>query len=263
MTKLMGILNVTPDSFSDKGRWFGQEQAIKRGIEIYQQGADILDIGGESTRPGATPVSEKEELERVLPVIKALKKEIPIPISIDTMKPAVAAAALAEGASLINDVSGFRAPQMRIIAANANVQICLMHMHENPQTMQKNPSYPNGIIPFLLDWFLQQVDLLTKAGVQKNNIILDPGIGFGKTVADNIEIVQNLPKIKNLGFPVLIGLSRKSFLGKILNKNTPDLLTATLAVNQLAIQSGVDIIRVHDIEEHRDLINLIDYFNKK
>lgn len=262
-TKLMGILNVTPDSFSDQGRWFDGEAAFKRGIEIYQQGADILDIGGESTRPGAHPVSEEDELKRVIPVIKRLKIEIPIPISIDTMKPKVAEAALAEGASFINDVSGFRDPAMRKLAAKSQAKLILMHMHENPKTMQQNPSYPKGVISFLLDWFPLQIELLLELGVQKENIILDPGIGFGKTVADNIEIVQNLPELKNLGFPLLIGLSRKSFLGKILNKPCTDLLAATLTGNMLAIQGGADIIRVHDIPEHRDLIDLIDFYKKK
>jgi len=258
-TKLMGILNVTPDSCFDQGRWFDHSLAIQRGIEIWRQGADWLDVGGESTRPGASPVSEEEELRRILPVITSLKQEISIPISIDTMKAKVAAAAIEAGATLINDVSGFRDPAMRRVAAGSQLPICVMHMHENPSTMQHNPDYPEGIVSFLVDWFKERIDLLLSSGIREEQIILDPGIGFGKTVADNVEIVQNLPKIKKLGFPVLIGLSRKSFLGRIINKTYPDLLPVTLAINTLAIQAHVDIIRVHDVSEHRDIIDLMNY----
>jgi len=255
----MGILNVTPDSSYDKGRWFNHSDAIKRGIEIYQQGADWLDIGGESTRPGATPVPEAEELRRVIPVIHALKKEIPIPISIDTMKAEVAEKAVNAGATMINDVSGFRCPTMRKFAAEAQLRVCVMHMHENPATMQNNPHYPDGIVPFLCDWFKKRIDLLLAEGIAEKNIIIDPGIGFGKTVADNVEIVQNLHEIKALGFPVLIGLSRKSFLGKIICKTYPDLLPASLAVNTLAILARMDILRVHDVAEHRNIIDILTY----
>lgn len=257
-TKLMGILNATPDSFYDQGKYFDHSHAVARGIQIEKQGADILDIGGESTRPGATSVPEQEELERVIPVIAALKKEIAIPISIDTMKVRVAEAALAAGASLINDVSGFRCSDMQILAAQANVPICVMHMHEQPSTMQMNPFYPEGIIPFLLDWFPRRIEQLLARGVKEKNIILDPGIGFGKTVRDNCEIICHLDKIKVLGFPVLIGLSRKSFLSKITGKKASDLADATLCANTFAIQAGADIIRVHDIAEHRTLLNLLE-----
>ena len=258
----MGILNITPDSCFDQGRYFDHSIAIQRGIEIWKEGADWLDIGGESTRPGAAPVSEEEELRRVLPVIASLKKEISIPISIDTMKASVAEAAIKMGASLINDVSGFRDPAMRRVAAEAGSFICVMHMHENPLTMQDHPHYPEGIISFLIDWFKRRIDLLLESGIEEKHIILDPGIGFGKTVADNVKIVQNLGKIKALGFPLLIGLSRKSFLGKIINKNHPknysDLLPVTLAVNTVAIMAHVDMIRVHDVGEHREIIDLMD-----
>lgn len=253
----MGILNVTPDSCFDQGRWFDHSHAIQRGIQICREGADWIDIGGESTMPGASPVTEEEELRRIIPVIKALKNEIHIPLSIDTMKAAVAAAALEAGATLINDVSGFRDPAMRRVAAASQAPICVMHMLENPRTMQLNPQYPDGVIPFLLDWFKERIDLLLNSGVKERNIILDPGIGFGKTVAHNVEIVHNLHQIKALGFPVLIGLSRKSFLGKIINKTYPDLLPISLAVNTLAILAKVDFIRVHDISEHRDVVDLM------
>lgn len=258
----MGILNVTPDSCYDQGRWFDHQKAIQRGMQMWQEGADWIDIGGESTRPGAPPVPEEEELRRILPVIKALRNDIPIPLSVDTMKAAVADAALEAGASLINDVSGFGDPEMRRVAAASHVPVCVMHMHENPATMQINPSYPQGVMPFLLDWFNNRIDLLLTAGVKEQNIILDPGIGFGKTVADNVEIVHNLHKIKDLGFPVLIGLSRKSFLGKIINKTYPELLPISLAVNTLALLAKIDILRVHDVSEHRDVITLMTYLDK-
>ena len=256
-TQLMGILNVTPDSCYDQGRWFEHSIAIQHGIQMSREGADWIDIGGESTRPGAPAVSEEEELRRIIPVIKELKKEISTPLSIDTLKAKVAEAAVEAGASLINDVSGFRDPAMRQVAASSQLPICVMHMLETPATMQNNPQYPQGIIPFLLDWFKERVDLLLDAGINEQHIILDPGIGFGKTVADNVEIVHNLHKIKALGFPVLIGLSRKSFLGKIIHKTYPDLLPVTLAVNTIALLAHVNIIRVHDVAEHRDLIDLM------
>lgn len=255
----MGILNVTPDSCFDQGRWFEPSAAIARGIQMFQEGADWIDIGGESTRPQALPVSVEEELRRVIPVMQALKQAIPISLSIDTMKAQVAEAAIEAGASLINDVSGFRDPAMQKVAAASQLPLCVMHMHETPATMQNNPHYPQGIIPFLVEWFSRRVEELLAAGVAEKNIILDPGIGFGKTVADNTTIVQNVHKIKALGFPVLLGLSRKSFLGRILNKTYPDLLPASLAVNTLAILAEVDMLRVHDVAEHRDVIDLIAF----
>ena len=259
-TKLMGILNITPDSFYDGNRYFVQDTALKRAQEIYHQGADIIDIGGESTRPGANPVSADEEKQRVVPIIQHIKQNIPLPISIDTMKPAVALAAIEAGAAMINDVNGFRDPQMREIAAHYQVDVCVMHMRETPKTMQVNPLYPEGIIPHLCRFFDDQVNLLIKAGINTSQIILDPGIGFGKTVADNLEIIHNLQTLKGIGFPLLLGVSRKSFMSKLLNKPTSELLAATIAMNALVITAGVDIIRVHDIQEHRDIINLLSQF---
>jgi dihydropteroate synthase len=259
-TQLMGILNVGTDSSSE--RWFSHGSPILYGIQMHEKGADWIDIGGESTRPGASPVSEEEELKRVIPVILALKKEIPIPLSIDTMKAKVAAAAIEAGASLINDVSGFRDPEMRIVAAQSQLPICVMHMRETPATMQDNPCYPEGVIPFLIEWFKARIELLCMAGVEKKNIFLDPGIGFGKTVAQNVEILHNLPQLKKLGFPLLVGFSRKSFLGKIVHKTYPDLLPASLVAHTIALQANVDILRVHDVAENRDVIDLMTYLQK-
>lgn len=261
-TKLMGILNVTPDSFYDGNRHFDVSAAIKRGIEIYQHGADIIDIGGESTRPGSDPVNESEELQRVIPVIQELIKHISIPISIDTMKPSVALAAIEAGASMINDVSGFRHPNMREIASHFAVEVCVMHMFGEPKTMQLKPVYPNGVILDVLKFFDTQISLLLKAGIKQNKIILDPGIGFGKTIADNLEIIHNLHKFKELGFPLLVGVSRKSFMSKLLNKPSSELLAATLVMNALVITTGVDIIRVHDIQEHADVIKLLYHIER-
>lgn len=256
MTKLMGILNVTPDSFFDRGKSFLTDVAVKHGKDLYEKGADYIDIGGESTRPGSLPVEEEEELRRVIPVIQSLHKQLDIPISIDTCKARVAAEALEAGASLINDILGFRDPAMQEVAASGNVDLCLMHMQGTPANMQINPHYPDGVVPHLLKWFENQVLSLVKRGVKEKHIILDPGIGFGKSVADNLEIIQNLRQFKTLGFRVLLGVSRKSFIGKILNKPTAELLPGTLAVNCFAVISKVDIIRVHDVREHRDMLEI-------
>lgn len=260
MTQLMGILNVTSDSFYDGGRFFAEEHAIVRGLAMVAEGADILDIGGESTRPGATPVALAEELSRVVPVIKGLSSQTTVPLSIDTMKPEVAAAALEAGATLINDVSGFRHPHMRELAAHSKVDICVMHMQGEPRTMQNQPFYEEGIIPHLLKWFENRVQELRASGVQDSQIILDPGIGFGKTVADNLKIIDNLSLLKSMGFRILLGASRKSFLSKIVNKSSANVLYETIAVNVLGVQQGVDIIRVHDVKEHRGVLDLMSRF---
>lgn len=257
MTKVMGILNVTPDSYFDGGNYLGLDAALKRAMEMVAEGADILDIGGESTRPGAPPVSEEEELKRVIPVILEIRRLTPLPLSIDTVKPRVAAAALEAGATLINDVSGFRDPEMQRIAAVADVDICVMHMQGTPQNMQVNPVYDQGVVPTLLDYFDRQIGTLVEAGVDPRRIIIDPGIGFGKTVADNLQIIHNLPLFKERGFPVLLGVSRKWFMQRILNRPASEMLAGTIAINTLAVKAGVDFLRVHDVLPHRDMITLL------
>ncbi len=259
-TQIMGVLNVTPDSFYDQGQHYSHEIAIARGIKLYNDGADILDIGGESTRPFASEVSAEEELERVLPVIEALKKQIPIPISIDTMKAEVAQAAIDAGASIVNDVSGFRDPAMVKVASDTGVRICVMHMKGKPKTMQENPAYPRGVVEEVIDWFRETLESLMQSGIKENNIIIDPGIGFGKTVEDNYRILHNLQKFKELGFPVLLGLSRKSFMGKVLDKPPEELLAPTIALDALAMRENVDFIRVHDVEEHRNVAVIMDKY---
>ncbi|MBA3815360.1 MAG: dihydropteroate synthase [Parachlamydiaceae bacterium] len=256
-TKIMGIINVTPDSFYNKSRYITLNEAVDIALKMKEDGADILDIGGESSRPGAAIVSEDEELKRVIPVIEAISQVVDLPISIDTTKPNVARAAIKAGATLLNDITGFDNQEMIDLAREFNLDICVMHMQGKPQTMQKNPLYAEGITAHLLHWFKIKSDYLIGCGINPKKIILDPGIGFGKTVADNLEIVHNLRQLKQLGFAVLLGVSRKSFLSTILNKPTTELLPATLAINTIAIASQVDIIRVHDVKEHRDIVNVL------
>jgi dihydropteroate synthase len=259
MTKpqLMAILNLAPDSFYAPSSYPEVDLAIARGLELQAQGADWIDVGAESTRPGATPVAEAEERARVVPVVQGLVKSGVCAISVDTSKPAVAEACLKAGASMINDITGFTNPRMRELAISSQAALCVMHMQGTPQTMQRQPSYPDGVVDTLLRWFEQQVNALISAGANQNRIFLDPGIGFGKTVAHNVEILQNLPRLITMGYPLLLGVSRKSFMSRILNKPPAELLPATLAVNTLAIRHGVGIIRVHDVAEHRAIIDLL------
>lgn len=256
-TRIMGIINVTPDSFYDKSRYINLDIAVATAIKMKDDGADILDIGGESSRPGAAIVSEEEELKRVIPIIEAMAHTIDLPISIDTSKPGVARAAIKAGARFLNDITGFENKEMIGVAREFDLDICVMHMQGKPQTMQVNPYYEEGIIPHLLSWFKVKIDHLIQSGIDPKRIILDPGIGFGKTVADNLEIVHNLRELKQLGFSLLLGVSRKSFLSKIVNKPASELLSATLAMNTIAIASQVEIIRVHDVREHRDIVNVL------
>lgn len=264
----MSVLNVTPDSYFEPSQNPEFTSAVETGLRHASQGADIIDIGGESSRPqtiykGKTvKIDAEEEMRRVIPVIKDLTRQISVPLSIDTVKPEVADAAVKAGAAIINDIEGFRNPKMCEVAAFHDVDICIMHMQGTPQTMQINPSYPQGVIKEILEWFHQQIDLLHSYGIKNERIILDPGIGFGKTVAHNLEIIHNLPQIRALGFPVLIGASRKQFMREILKKPTEQLLPSTIAVNTIALMNGVDVIRVHDVVEHRDLIDFfVEYKN--
>ena len=263
---VMGILNVTPDSFSDGGQYFNFEKAVAQGKNLVEKGADILDIGGESSRPFAESVSEAEEIERVVPVIKELSRQINIPISIDTVKSKVAKQALDAGASMINDISSFeKDPELADIAAKRNVPVIMMHMKGTPETMQVNPEY-NDLIKEINDYFIQRVDYAVKKGIQKKNIILDPGIGFGKTIKHNLVILNNIDKLARLGFPVLIGSSRKSFIQNILNKKNKKEVDAaseecengTLASVAAAFMNGGHIVRVHDVARVKPFIQILD-----
>jgi dihydropteroate synthase len=260
-TKLMGILNITPDSFYDGGKYQEIDKALFQVKKMIDQGADIIDIGGESTRPGASQITEEEEIKRVIPVIEQVKKNYDITISIDTRKAKVAKLAIDMGADIINDVSGFRDENMINVAKNAkNTKLCLMHMQKDPINMQKNPKYEKGIILEISNFFQKQTNILLKAGISSDRIIIDPGIGFGKTISDNITILQNIKHFKSLGYELLLGISRKSFMKNLLRKETEELLYSTIAVNSYLISQDVDIIRVHDIEEHRDAINILSCF---
>jgi dihydropteroate synthase len=249
-THIMGILNVTPDSFSDGGQYFDKSAAIKRAIQMAEDGADIIDIGGESTRPGSQPLAVEEELRRTLPVIEALTKEINIPISIDTYKSEVAKRALDAGAAMVNDISGLRFdPEMPKVVSAYKVPVVIMHIKGAPKDMQKNPVY-EALIPEIMDYLRDSIRSAKESGIAEDMIIIDPGIGFGKTFEDNLEIIHNLYNFTLLEKPVLIGLSRKAFIGKVLG-NVPagDRLEGTAAAIAISIINGANIIRVHDVKE--------------
>jgi len=245
----MGILNVTPDSFSDGGRYLKPADALAQAEKMAEEGADIIDIGGESTRPFAQPVSVEEEIKRVIPVIRMVRKKIKIPISIDTYKSEVARAALEEGADIINDISALRMDsRMGALVASRKVPVVLMHMQGTPRDMQKNPRYRN-VISDIRDFLRERIERAREYGIKEERIIIDPGIGFGKTVRHNLQIIRNLKEFKKLGRPLLVGPSRKSFIGKILNLEVRDRLEGTAAAVALCVWNGADIIRVHDVRE--------------
>jgi len=249
-TYVMGILNVTPDSFSDGGQYFDKSAAIKRAIQMVEDGADIIDIGGESTRPGSQPLAIEEELRRTLPVIEALTKEIRIPISIDTYKSEVAKRALDAGAAMVNDISGLRFdPEMPRVVSAYKVPVVIMHIKGTPKNMQTNPVY-EALLPEIMDYLRDSIRSAKKSEIADDMIIIDPGIGFGKTFEHNLEIIHNLYNLTLLEKPVLVGLSRKAFIGKILG-DVPagERLEGTAAAIAISIINGANIIRVHDVKE--------------
>jgi dihydropteroate synthase len=255
--KIMAILNITDDSFYSPSRTIDPEKAIQRALLLQEEGADLIDIGAESSRPGAQPIGREEELARLLPVLRGIKGVIHIPISVDTTKPDVAEAALSEGVAMINDISGFRDPAMRAIVAKSRCNVCVMHMQGTPATMQQYTDYPEGIIIETKDWLDKQTCLLMHDGVEQARIIIDPGIGFAKSMQGNLTILKNIKTYQDLGFPVLVGASRKSFLSKYLQKTTEELLAATIAVDVYLAMCGISYIRVHDVKEHRDALDII------
>ena len=242
----MGILNITPDSFSDGGIFLSPEKAITQALRMAEEGADIVDVGGESTRPGARPVSVQEELDRVLPVVEALHGRIPLPISIDTSKPEVMRAAVVAGAGFINDVRALREPGALEAAAQLEVPVCLMHMRGEPRTMQDEPCYAD-VVGEVRDFLGQRRDACLEAGIPASRLVIDPGFGFGKTLQHNIELLRGLKKLGNLGLPVLAGLSRKSMIGKALGLPVEQRLHASVALAVMAVQQGARIVRVHDV----------------
>jgi len=255
---VMGIVNVTPDSFSDGGRFLEASAAAAQALEMAEQGAGIIDVGGESTRPGAAPVEESEELRRVLPVIEQLASAIKVPISIDTMKPNVASAALRAGASIVNDVAANREDDAmwRIVAEAGAAYVCV-HMQGTPQTMQRAPSYTD-VVNQVRDFFLKRIQRLSDCGISQERIILDPGIGFGKTLEHNLQLLGAMRVFTSLAHPVLLGVSRKSFLGKLLRTELPDRLPASLACACLGVEAGVGIIRAHDVQQTVQAIRMTE-----
>lgn len=259
--KLMGILNVTPDSFSDGGRYFSIEAALKHALQLVAEGADIVDVGGESTRPGSEPVSTSEELARVLPVIQALRARSSVRISIDTTKAKVAAEALSAGANMINDVSaGLLDPEMFAVAKQYAAELCLMHMRGTPQTMQQNTRY-HDVVKEVCDYLRERANMAMQVGVAAEKILLDPGIGFGKSPEDNVKLLQHTQMFVQLGFPVLIGTSRKSFIGKLLQLELEERLEAGLATMSYAWQQGAQLFRVHDVAATKRYFDMLVILN--
>ena len=258
-TLVMGIVNVTPDSFSDGGEFYSSKDAIAHASKLINEGADIIDIGGESTRPGATEISSSDELKRVIPVIQGIRSNNPdILISIDTTKAIVAKEAVEVGANIINDVSGLSFDsQMPMTVASLDVPIIIMHMKGNPRNMQKNPEYKD-IIDEILNYFKERIKIATKAGIDREMIILDPGIGFGKTVEHNFQILSKLNKFNKLELPLLIGPSRKSFIGLTLNLSPEDRVDGTAATVAIGVNNGARIVRVHDVEKMKRVVIITD-----
>lgn len=254
----MGIVNVTPDSFSDGGRFLAHEAAIEHGLRLAAEGADILDVGGESTRPGATPVASDEELRRVLPVVAALTSKTSLPVSIDTFKATVAQRALAAGAEIINDVTGLTGdPAMLEVACRSGAGVCVMHAQGTPQTMQDHPAY-DDVLAEVTAYLRARRDALMAAGIAQDRMALDPGIGFGKTVEHNLTLLASASQLHALGCPILVGHSRKGFIRKVLDDPAADPLAGTIGVALALARQGVQVIRVHDVGAVRQALLLYE-----
>ncbi len=255
---VMGIVNVTPDSFYDGGNFFSRERAVEHALRLVADGADVIDIGGESTRPGSAPTPLEEELLRVIPVIEALRKESDVPVSIDTYKAEVARKAIAAGADIVNDISALSFdPRMVDVAAQSGVPVVLQHIKGTPRNMQTNPSY-DDVIEEMTQFFVERIGFATKHGIEEGNIIIDPGIGFGKRLQDNLRIIRELRRFKELGRPVLIGTSMKSFLGQIAGSDRmEDRVEGTLASVAVSISNGADMVRVHDVAKTKRVVQFM------
>lgn len=254
--RVMGILNVTPDSFSDGGHYSQTDIAVTQAYKFIEEGADIIDIGGESTRPNAEPVSLQEELDRVIPVIESLASKIDIPISIDTYKPAVMRAAMAAGASIVNDVKALQEAGAIEAVANADVAVCLMHMQGEPRNMQDDPHY-DDVVEDVVTFLLDRVAICEQAGIQKNRLLIDPGFGFGKTRMHNITLIQQLNTLVNTGYPVLVGLSRKSVLGQITGNDIDARLYVSVSAAVVSAINGAKILRVHDVKATVEALKVV------
>jgi dihydropteroate synthase len=254
-TRVMGILNVTPDSFSDGGQYADAERAVARALQMIEEGADIVDVGGESTRPGAKPVSANEEIDRVVPVIEAIRATTDLPISVDTSKPAVMRAAAAAGASMLNDVRALREDGAVETAAELGLPACIMHMQGEPRTMQKDPHYEDVVIE-VSDFLRERVDTCVAAGMNTANLVLDPGFGFGKTLEHNLALMRRLDVLVKTGQPVLVGVSRKSMIGQLLGDPDRERVTGSVTLALAAARKGAHIVRVHDVRETADALRI-------
>ncbi len=252
---VMGVLNITPDSFSDGGRYTSLENSIEQARNMVAQGASIIDVGGESTRPGAQEVNEQQELDRVIPVIEKISNELDTIISIDTSKAAVMSHAVSAGAHMINDVAALQMTNALDSAANLDVPVCLMHMQGEPRTMQHSPVY-DDVVNDVSEFLSARCEVCIEAGIQREQIMIDPGFGFGKTVQHNIELMQKIDRLVTNDFPVLLGVSRKSTIGAILDRTVEERLPGSLALAAMAVNSGVKIIRAHDVRATVDAVNI-------
>jgi len=253
---VMGIVNVTPDSFSDGGQFFKVADAVRQGSRLAAEGAAIIDVGGESTRPGAEPVTAQQEMDRVVPVVEALFAEIDRPISVDTSKAEVMRAAVAAGAAMINDVYALREPGALEAAAALNVPVCLMHMQGEPRTMQARPAYTD-VVAEVSEFLQERAQAALAAGMARESLVLDPGFGFGKSVEHNLELLRRLKDLGGLGYPLLAGLSRKSMLGKLTGRPEDERLAGSIALAVLAAQGGTSILRVHDVAPTVDALRIL------
>lgn len=255
--RVMGVLNVTPDSFSDGGRFRGRERALARAREMVAEGAAVIDVGGESTRPGAPAVPLQEELDRVIPVVEAIGGALPVPLSVDTQKPEVMVAAVAAGAGMINDVNALRAPGALEAARRAGVPVCLMHMQGSPRTMQAAPAY-GDVLTEVRDFLLERARACQGAGIPRERILLDPGFGFGKTLDHNLQLLRGLTALVETGYPVLVGLSRKSMIGTVLDLPVEQRLAPSLALAVLAVWQGARLVRAHDVRPTAEAIAMAE-----
>ena len=254
---VMGVLNVTPDSFSDGGRFNTLDSALRHAAAMVAAGVDIVDVGGESTRPGSVRISTEEELERVVPVIEGISQRFDVVISVDTSTPEVMRRSAAAGAGILNDVRGLRREGALEAVAETGLPVCVMHMQGEPENMQDNPTYKGDVIDEVCNYLLGRVNACEVAGIARKNIILDPGFGFGKTLEHNLSMLKHLERFLQLEFPLLVGVSRKSMIGKVLDRPVDERLYASLGLAAMAITKGAHIIRVHDVSETRDVVDML------
>lgn len=252
-----GILNVTPDSFSDAGRFRSLDRAVGHGLRLAAEGADVIDVGGESTRPGSRPPDLEEELDRVVPVVAALARQVPVPLSVDTSRPEVMAAAVGAGAGMVNDVRALRSPGALAAAAELDVPVCLMHMRGSPDTMQHGPRYDDAVAE-VRAFLAGRLRACRAAGIRPEHLVVDPGFGFGKTLSHNVALLRSLAELRALGVPVMVGLSRKSMLGQLTGRDVGERLAGSVAAAVIAAQRGASLLRVHDVAATRDALAVLD-----